>query len=66
MKTTTVANLCNNFRAISAWIDHSETMQITKRGHAYAVPTATSRARVGKQGEKPALAFPDSVVGQIS
>jgi antitoxin (DNA-binding transcriptional repressor) of toxin-antitoxin stability system len=55
MKTATVANLCNNFRAISAWIDHGETVQITKRGHAYArLMPVTAPAHVAPTAAVPA------------
>jgi antitoxin (DNA-binding transcriptional repressor) of toxin-antitoxin stability system len=40
MKTATVADLRNNFRRISAWIEHGETVQIIKRGRAFARLTA--------------------------
>jgi antitoxin (DNA-binding transcriptional repressor) of toxin-antitoxin stability system len=36
MKTATVADLRNNFRRISGWIEHGETVQIIKRGRAFA------------------------------
>ena len=36
MKTATVADLRNNFRRVSAWIEHGETVQIIKRGRAFA------------------------------
>lgn len=40
MKTATVADLRNNFRRISAWLEHGETVQIVKRGRAFARLTA--------------------------
>lgn len=40
MKTVTVADLRNNFRQVAAWIEHGETVQITKRGRAFAQLTA--------------------------
>lgn len=40
MKTATVADLRNNFRQVSAWIEHGETVQIVKRGRAFALLTA--------------------------
>ena len=40
MKTATVADLRNNFRRVSAWIEHGETVQIIKRGKAFAILTA--------------------------
>jgi antitoxin (DNA-binding transcriptional repressor) of toxin-antitoxin stability system len=36
MKTATVADLRNNFRRVSAWIEHGETVQILKRGRVFA------------------------------
>lgn len=36
MKTATVADLRNNFRRVSSWIEHGETVQILKRGRAFA------------------------------
>ncbi len=48
MKTATVADLRNNFRRVSAWIEHGETVQIIKRGRAFAqlmaTPPSTLRA----------------------
>lgn len=40
MKTATVADLRNNFRRVSSWIEHGETVQILKRGRAFAQLTA--------------------------
>jgi antitoxin (DNA-binding transcriptional repressor) of toxin-antitoxin stability system len=40
MKTATVADLRNNFRRISSWIEHGETVQIVKRGRLFAHLTA--------------------------
>jgi antitoxin (DNA-binding transcriptional repressor) of toxin-antitoxin stability system len=40
MKTATVADLRNNFRRVSAWIEHGETVQILKRGTPFAQLTA--------------------------
>jgi antitoxin (DNA-binding transcriptional repressor) of toxin-antitoxin stability system len=40
MKTATVADLRNNFRRVSAWIEHGETVQILKRGRPFAQLTA--------------------------
>jgi len=36
MKTATVADLRNNFRRVSSWIEHGETVQIMKRGRPFA------------------------------
>ena len=45
MKTATVADLRNNFRKISSWIEHGETVRILKRGREFAqlvaMPAAT-------------------------
>ena len=42
MKTATAADLRNNFHRISGWIEHGETVQINKRGKAFARLTAMS------------------------
>lgn len=36
MKTATVADLRNNFRRISSWIEHGQTVSITRHGCAFA------------------------------
>ncbi len=36
MKTATVADLRNHFRRVSAWIENGESVQIVKRGRAFA------------------------------
>ena len=36
MKTASVADLRNDFRRISAWIEDGETVEIVKRGKAFA------------------------------
>ena len=36
MKTATVANLRNQFRRVSAWIENGEAAEIVKRGRAFA------------------------------
>lgn len=36
MKTATVADLRNNFRRVSAWIENGETVEIVKRGRPFA------------------------------
>lgn len=52
MKTATVADLRNNFRRVSAWIEHGETVQIIKRGkpfaHLIAPPPASSPDQIPK------------------
>ena len=40
MKTATVADLRNNFRRLSSWLEHGESVQILKRGRAFARLTA--------------------------
>jgi len=40
MKKATVADLRNHFRRVSSWIEDGETVQIIKRGHAFALLTA--------------------------
>lgn len=45
MKTATVADLRNNFRRVSAWIEHGETVQILKRGKVFAQLTATPSSK---------------------
>jgi antitoxin (DNA-binding transcriptional repressor) of toxin-antitoxin stability system len=45
-KTATVADLRNNFRRVSAWLENGESVEIIKRGRRFArlVPAAaTSR-----------------------
>lgn len=36
MKTATVADLRNQFRRVSAWIEEGETVQIIRRGKPFA------------------------------
>lgn len=47
MKTATVRDLRNDFGRIGKWIEAGETVQIVKRGRAFAelVPTATGRPK---------------------
>lgn len=47
MKTATVADLRNNFRRISSWIEHGETVQIVKRGRPFARLTAEGHQSEG-------------------
>jgi antitoxin (DNA-binding transcriptional repressor) of toxin-antitoxin stability system len=54
MKTATVADLRNNFRRVSAWIEHGETVQILRRGRAFARLTAE-----GQQANPGVLVKPD-------
>jgi antitoxin (DNA-binding transcriptional repressor) of toxin-antitoxin stability system len=53
MKTATVADLRNNFRLVSSWIEHGETVQILKRGRTFAQLTAIRNDAVPKIIEKP-------------
>lgn len=53
MKTATVADLRNNFRRVSAWIEHGETVQILKRGKAFAELTAVKSAEPVGSSPKP-------------
>jgi len=45
MKTATVADLRNHFRRVATWIEHGETVQILKRGRAFAQLTAVTPPR---------------------
>ncbi len=45
MKTATVADLRNHFRRVATWIEHGETVQILKRGRAFAQLTAVAPPR---------------------
>lgn len=49
-KTATVADLRNNFRRVSAWLENGESVEILKRGRRFArlVPTATSSSKATK------------------
>ena len=53
MKTATVADLRNNFRLVSSWIEHGETVQILKRGRAFAQLTSVAEASVPRTAPKP-------------
>jgi antitoxin (DNA-binding transcriptional repressor) of toxin-antitoxin stability system len=53
MKTATVADLRNNFRLVSSWIEHGETVQIIKRGRAYAQLTAIGKDAAPRKAPKP-------------
>lgn len=48
MKTATVTDLRKNFRLISSWIEHGETVQILKRGRRFARLTAEREPDGGK------------------
>lgn len=53
MKTATVADLRNNFRRISSWIEHGETVQILKRGRAFAQLTSLAEVSSPHAAPKP-------------
>jgi antitoxin (DNA-binding transcriptional repressor) of toxin-antitoxin stability system len=53
MKTATVADLRNNFRRISSWIEHGETVQIMKRGQAFAQLTSLAEVSTPRLAPKP-------------
>jgi antitoxin (DNA-binding transcriptional repressor) of toxin-antitoxin stability system len=58
MKRASVADLRNHFRRISAWIEDGETVEIVKRGKAFArlipiaVPGKTARVEFRAQRER--------------
>jgi antitoxin (DNA-binding transcriptional repressor) of toxin-antitoxin stability system len=47
MNTVTTADLRNEFRRVSAWLDNGESVQILKRGKPYAtlVPAAKPQTK---------------------
>lgn len=49
-KTATVADLRNNFRRVSAWLENGETVEILKRGRRFArlIPAAASPKQPAK------------------
>ncbi len=53
MKTATVADLRNNFRRVSSWIEHGETVQILKRGKAFAQLTSLAEVSPARLAPKP-------------
>jgi antitoxin (DNA-binding transcriptional repressor) of toxin-antitoxin stability system len=50
MRTATVADLRNNFRRVSAWLENGETVEIVRRGQVIAqlVPASGKPRRVSK------------------
>jgi antitoxin (DNA-binding transcriptional repressor) of toxin-antitoxin stability system len=50
MKTASVADLRNNFRRVSAWLENGETVEIVKRGQVIAqlVPAGRKPRKVAK------------------
>lgn len=53
MKTATVADLRNNFRRVSSWIEHGETVQIIKRGRPFAQLTSLADVSALRLAPKP-------------
>lgn len=53
MKTATVADLRNNFRLVSSWIEHGETVQIIKRGRPFASLTGVGTGSLNAPTPKP-------------
>ena len=53
MKTATVSDLRNNFRQVSAWLEHGETVQIIKRGRAFAQLTSLAQQAAPAKAPKP-------------
>lgn len=53
MKTATVADLRNNFRRVSSWIEHGETVLIIKRGRAFAQLTSLAEVSTTRTAPKP-------------
>ena len=49
-KTATVADLRNNFRRVSAWLENGESVEIIKRGRRFArlTPAATAPSKLVK------------------
>ena len=47
MPTATIADLRNNFRRVSAWIDEGQDVEITRHGKPFArlVPETISRSK---------------------
>ena len=56
MKSASVADLRNHFRRISAWIEDGETVEIVKRGKAFArlIPIAepTKAAKIDFRAQR--------------
>lgn len=53
MRTATVADLRNNFRLVSSWIEHGETVQILKRGRVFACLTGVGAGPAPSSLPKP-------------
>jgi antitoxin (DNA-binding transcriptional repressor) of toxin-antitoxin stability system len=61
VKTATVRDLRNQFRRISKWLERGETVQVLKRGKAFArvVPEPTATTFVGAC--RSSVALPDDL-----
>ena len=61
MNTVTTADLRNQFRRVSAWLDNGESVQVLKRGKPYATlvpaakPTPAQRPRVDFRAQAQAI-----------
>ena len=53
MKTASVTDLRNNFRKVSSWIEHGETVQILKRGRPFAQLTSVASVSAPRLAPKP-------------
>ncbi len=53
MKTASVTDLRNNFRKVSSWIEHGETVQVLKRGRPFAQLTPLAAASTPRSAPKP-------------
>ncbi|MEI6032902.1 MAG: type II toxin-antitoxin system prevent-host-death family antitoxin [Verrucomicrobiae bacterium] len=49
MRTATVADLRNNFSTVSNWINHGESVTITKRGLPFATLAPTRRRKAAPE-----------------
>ena len=54
MKTASIADLRNQFRRVSAWLDNGETVEIMKRGKPYA---RLQPLAAGAQNQTPKIDF---------
>lgn len=48
MKTATVRDIRNHFARVSAWIEHGESVEITKGGKAFARLVPANEGKTGK------------------
>jgi len=63
MKTATVADLRNQFRRVSSWIEDGETVQILKQGKPFARLVPDSAARRGRGAKPDIMARLDEIWG---